>query len=257
VPYDPALFRFVLDKEKSMEHHGRQLYPIQLAGGGQGALWCVAERTLLLRLWWEPAEFRQMKESLPLKPRAADEGLAPALRDCLEKRLPRDALVWVVGESVPAPVLAGVLPFGRGAKEGDPQLNALLKEVRVFDSALRFSAGAEEVVLIGDLECPSVKSAERLQGLLEGRKLPGLGSPRVAGPAGGAREQALRVVSAVALGSSPRGPAAAAGVLMLSASGPAAQPEAERWVSFQLRATPGRLREALRGGRLLPGVGPP
>jgi hypothetical protein len=257
VPYDPALFRFVLDKEKSMEHHERQLYPIQLPGGGQGALWCVGERTLLLRLWWDPAEFREMKASLPLKPRPGIEELAPALRDGLEKRLPRDALVWIVGESVPVPVLAGVLPLGRGPKGGDPRLNALLKEVRVFDSALRFPVGAEEVVLIGDLECPSVTSAERLQGLLERRKLPGLGSPRVVGPARGTRRQALLVLTVVALGRSPGGSALAAGVLIVSAAGPAAQPEAQRWVRFQLRATPELLREALRGGRLLPGMGQP
>ncbi len=253
-PYDPGLFRFVLDKEKAMEHHKRPLYPIQLAGGGQGALWCVGERTLLVRLWWEPTEFRQMKESLPLKPRTADAGLTPALQDCLEKRLPRDALVWAVGEAVPVQILTAVLPFGRGADGRPPRLPAL-KTVRVFDSALRFPAGAEDVVLIGDLECPDVRRAAALRGELEGQKIPGLGSPRVVGPDRAARQRAI--AGAVALGGSPQGPVVAAVVAYLSAAGPVAQGEAGRWVSFQIRATPGLLREALRGGRLFPQAAQP
>jgi hypothetical protein len=255
LPYDPGLFRLVLDKEKAMEHHGRQLYPIQLVGGGQGALWCVGERTLLLRLWWEPTDFRQMKESLPLKPRPGAEGMAPALRNCLEKRLPRDALAWVVGESVRVQVLTAVLPFAWVPKEGNGLPARLLKEVRVFDSALRFSPGAEEVVLFGDLQCADAKSAEALQGLLDRRTLPGLGSPKVVGPARGAREQALLAVSAVALGSPPHSFAGSA-LVVLSATRPAVRGEGERWVSFQVRAAPGLLGEALRGGRLFPSVGP-
>src|SRR5207244_12596801 len=95
VPYDPASFRVLLDESKPTEHHGRLLYPLLLRPLGQGALWCVGERTLLLTLWWGPTGFPEMKEALPLRPRRGAEGLAPALRECLEKRLPRGALVWI------------------------------------------------------------------------------------------------------------------------------------------------------------------
>jgi hypothetical protein len=255
LPYDPTLFRHVLEQTRAMEHHGRLLYPIQLAGGGQGALWCVGKRTLLLRLWWEPTTFQEMKELLPLAPRREDEGLAPALRGCLEQRLPCDALAWVVGESVPVQVLSAVVPLARGRKGDNQALTPVLKEVRVFDTALRFAPGAEEVVVIGDLRCASATSAERLQGLLEWRDVPGLGLPRVGGPKRPAHERVSLAAGVVALGSSPGGPEASAALTVLSVSPAAVQGEAARWVRFQVRAAPGRLRQVLRGGRLFPGLG--
>jgi hypothetical protein len=250
VPYDPASFRVLLDESKPMEHHGRLLYPLLLRPIGQGALWCVGEHTLLLTLWWDPTGFPEMKELLPLKPRRGDDGLTPALRACLEKRLSRGALVWIAGTSPPAPLVAAVLPFARGSKSAP----APLKKVRVFDATLRFSAGADEVALVGDLECADVPAAEALQRFLQGQKVPGPGALKVAGPANRVGEQALLGVSVVALGGSPRGAETAAGLAALAVSPPRAQgPDAERWVSFQMRARPSVLNEALRGqGQLLP-----
>jgi hypothetical protein len=250
VPYDPASFRVLHDESKPTEHHGRLLYPLLLRPIGQGALWCVGERTLLLTLWWDPAGFPEMKEALPLKPRRGAEGLTPALRACLEKRLSRGALVWVAGTSPPAPLVAAVLPFARGAQSTP----AALKKVRVFSAALRFAAGAEEVALAGDLECADVAAAEALQRFLQGQKVPGVGAPGVAGPANRVGDQALLGVSVVALGGSPRGAETAAALAALAVSSPRATgSDAERWVSFQVRARPGVLNEALRGqGQLLP-----
>jgi hypothetical protein len=248
-PYDPVSFRVLLEESKPLEHHGRLLYPLLLRPIGQGALWCVGNRTLILTLWWDPTEFREMKESLPLRPRRDDEGLAPALRECLEKRLPRGALVWVAGTSPPAPLVAAVLPFLRGVNDARP----LLKKVRAFDAALRFHPGAEEVALVGDLGCDDVNTAQALQRLLQDQRVPGVGAPNVAGPARRAEDQALLGTSVMALAGSPRGAETAAAAAVLAA-GPRAQgPDAERWVSFQLRARPGVLNEALRGeGMLLP-----
>jgi hypothetical protein len=219
VPYDPASFRVLLEDSRPMEHHGRLLYPLQLRPIGQGALWCVADRTLLLTLWLDPTDFPRMKESLPLKPRQGAKGLPAALRECLEKRLPRGTLVWTAGTSVPPPVVAAVLPFVRGFKTAP----TLLKTVRVFDAALRFDAGAEEIDMVGDVECADVKAAEALQLFLQEQKVPGVGTPKVVGPAGRPDKQGQ---------------------------------EAERWVSFQLRARPRALREALQSReKLLPLLG--
>jgi hypothetical protein len=250
VPYDPASFRVLLEESKPTEHHGRLLYPLLLRPVGQGILWCVGERTLLLTLWWDATGFPQMKEALPLKPRRGAEGLTPALRACLEKRLSPGALVWIAGTSPPAPLVAAVLPFARGSKSTP----APLKKVRVFAAALRFSAGSDEVALVGDLQCADVPAAEALQRFLQVQKVPGPGALKVAGPAKRVGEQALLGVSVVALGGAPRGAETAAALAALAVSPHRSQgPGAERWVSFQLRARPGVLNEALRGqGQLLP-----
>jgi hypothetical protein len=250
-PYDPVSFRVLHDESKPTEHHGRLLYPLLLRPVGQGALWCVDERTLLLRLWWDPTGFPEMKESLPLRPRPGDAGLAPALRACLRERLPRGALVWVAGTSPPPQLVAAVLPFARGAKT----VPAPLKKLRAFVAALAFYPGAEEVALVGNLEAADGKTAEALQRFLQGQKVPELGAPKVIGPASDAAEQALLGASAVALGGSPRGAESVATVAALAASLPRGQGD---WVSFQLRARPGVLHEALRGeGKLLPWIGMP
>jgi hypothetical protein len=250
--YDPRSFRVLLEKSKPMEHQGRLLYPLQLPLG-HGALWCAGERTLVLALWFEPSTFEALKGSLTREPRRGSEGLRPSLRNCLEERLPRDARAWVVGESVPAEMLGVVLPFAREGKI----VPAPLKQVRVFSAGLRFPAGGKEVVLSGDLECADRKSAEALQDLLESRKVPGLGAVRVVGPASRVRGQALLGATAVGLGTSGRGGEMAGAVTLLAAKRPAEQrPEARRRVRIELRADPGRFREAMRaGGRLFPGLG--
>jgi hypothetical protein len=249
-PYDPRSFQVLLEKSKPMPHEGRLLYPLQLPLGAHGALWCVGDRTLVLTLWAEPSPFEALKKSLPLKPRQGSEGLRPALRDCLEKRLPRGTWVWAAGESVPAEVLAAVLPLTREGKA----VPEPLKRVRVFSAGLHFPAGAKEVALSGELECADPKAAEALQRLLESREVPGLGAPKVVGPRVSVREQAVLVATALGLGTSPHGGETAGAVTLLAARRPA--PEARRRVHFELRADPGRLHEALRGGKgLFPGLG--
>jgi hypothetical protein len=151
---------------------------------------------------------------------------------------------------VPAEVLAAVLPMTREGK-GVPEP---LKRVRVFSAGLHFPAGGKEVALSGDLECADPKAAEALQRLLESREVPGLGAPKVVGPRVGVREQALLVATALGLGASPHGGETAGAATLLAARRPA--PEARRRVHFELRADPGRLREALRSGKgLFPGLG--
>ena len=63
----------------------------------------------------------------------------------------------------------------------------------------------------------------------------------------------------MALGGSPRGAETAAALAALTVRPPRARGlDAERWVSFQMRARPGVLNEALRGqGQLLPGLDHP
>ncbi len=193
-PYDPASFGQVLDQSKPMKHEGRLLYPLQIGQLGQGALWCVSDRVLVLTLWGDGAPFEEVKQGLPLTPRQGTEGLAPALAHCVQKRLPRGTLAWVAGVKVPAALLPAILPFTRGSKESPD----ILKRVRAFSVGLRFG---EEATLFGDLSCADEASAKALHELLEGRKLPGIGAPKVvATPNGGpwvgfqlrGRPQALR-----------------------------------------------------------------
>ena len=253
--YDPALFRTVLDESKPMEHHGRLLYPLLLRPIGQGALWCVGDRTLLLRLWWDPLGFPEMKATLPLKARSADEGFSPALRDCLEKRVPREALVWIAGEAVPLPVVRAVLPFARSSAEKDRNLNANLKQVRVFDTALRF-VSADKVALLGSVKCPDETGATLLQQALEDRArlLPGVGTVKVVGPVTRIRQQALLGATLATVGGSHHSAETVAALgLLVAQQSSAPDRDAGRWVRFQLRARPGALNEALRSeGKLLP-----
>jgi hypothetical protein len=196
-----------------MKHEGRLLYPLQIKPVGEGAVWCAGKRTLLLRLWWDGTTFEQMKKSLPLTPRKGSDELPAPLREALAKRLPRGTLVWMAGQSPPAPLLTAVLPFTSGAKGTPPPLQG----IRTFVLGLTFQP---DVALIGDLECADAKTASALQTFLEGRQIEGIGAPKVAG--------------------TPAGPDTTA-----------------HWVSFQLRANPDALREALRtGGKLFPRVGP-
>jgi hypothetical protein len=154
---------------------------LQLEPLGEGALWCVDPRTVVLRLWWDGTTFEEAKKALPLGPGKDLESLPGALREALVKRLPRGTLVWVAGHDVPAPMIGAVLPFVRGAKESVP----LLKPVRTFDTGLRF---AKDVALIGDLECTNAKSAAALARFLRERKLGALGAPTVAAPAAEEKE---------------------------------------------------------------------
>jgi hypothetical protein len=256
--YDPASFGVVLDERKPMKHHGRLLYPLILRPLGQGALWCVAERTLLLSFWWDPLAFPEMKATLPLKPRPVDEQFSPALRECLEKRVPREALVWIAGEGVPLPVVRAVLPFARSSAEKDKRLNAYFKEVRVFDASLRF-VSAEKIALSGSVECPDETGAGLLQRALEDRAgaLPGLGMVKVVGPVTRIREQALLGATLATLGGSSRsGETVAALGLLVAQQSSVPDRDAGHWVRFQLGARPGALNEALRSeGKLLPWLG--
>src|SRR5205807_2601431 len=94
------------------------LYPLQIPVGplkAHGALWCVGKRTLLLTVRGDLAStFEELKKSLPLKPRRGNEGLRPALRDCLEKRLPRGTWAWVAGTSLRAATAAGLGASAQG-----------------------------------------------------------------------------------------------------------------------------------------------
>jgi hypothetical protein len=257
-PYDPKSFRVFLEgKSKPMVHEGRLLYPLQVPLGPllktHGALWCVGDRTLVLTIRDPFSSFEKLKKSLPLKPRRGSEGLRPALRTCLEKRLPRGTWAWVAGESVRAEMLAAVLPLGRKGKV----LPEPLRAVNVFSAGLRFAAGAEEVILSGDLQCSTEEAAMAVQSLLEDSQLPGLESLMVVGPASPAREQALRGATAFGLGASAGAAWEVAAVAQLATIPPAEPgPEARRWVHFQVQAPLGRLREALRGGPwFFPGPG--
>ncbi len=176
--YDPAAFKLVLDESKPMNHQGRLLYPLQIKPVGEGALWCVGERTLLLTLWWDGARFEEVRKGLPLAPRPPLQGLSPALRTCLEKRLPQGTPIWVAGESIPPQMLAAILPFTRGVKG----LPAPLAKVKAFDIGVRFYSDRREVGLLGDLECADREAAVALQKFLEGRSLPEVGAAKVVGP---------------------------------------------------------------------------
>lgn len=193
-PYDPASFGQVLDQSKPMKHEGRLLYPLQIGQLGQGALWCVSERVLVLTLWGDGARFEEVKQGLPLQPCRGLEGVVEPLAECVQKRLPPGTLAWVAGEQVPGALLSAILPFARGGKESPDTL----KGVRTFSVGLRFG---EDVTLFGDLNCAAEGRAGALRELLESRKLPGVGAPKVAGGRDGsswvgfqlrARPEALR-----------------------------------------------------------------
>jgi hypothetical protein len=204
-PYNPASFAQVLDESKPMMHEGRLLYPLQIGRFGQGIVWCVADRTVVLTLWGDPARFEEVKAGLPLQPREGTEGLSPRLGEIVQKRLPRGALAWVAGENVPEALLSGILPFARSGKAP----REALKGARAFGMGLRFG---EEATLFGDLNGRDESRAGGLRELLEGHNVPDIGTPKVV------------------------------------ASG--------EWVSFQLRARPEVLRQALRSeGKLFPGLG--
>ncbi|HYT94256.1 MAG TPA: hypothetical protein VEL76_36405 [Gemmataceae bacterium] len=209
-PYNPKSFGAVLAERKPMLHEGRLLYPLPFTGGG---VWCADQRTLLVRVSLG-SPFEQLKKTLPLTPRTGTEGLTAPLCEAIEKRLPRGTFVWMAGQSVPAEMLAAVLPFADGTKSTP----APLKGVKTFAVGLAFQP---DVALIGDLECADPKAAAALQTFLEGQKVEGIGAPKVVRAPGGAN-----ITGA--------------------------------WVSFQLRANPDALRQALRtGGKLFPGVGQP
>jgi hypothetical protein len=85
---------------------------------------------------------------------------------------------------------------------------APLKSVQGFAIGLKFQP---DVALIGDLECADIKAATALQTFLGSRPIEGIGAPKAA----------------------------------ITPSGPEV---AGHWVSFQLRANPDALRQALRTG---------
>lgn len=217
-PYNPASFHVVLDQSKPLKHRDRWLYPLRIGPLGQGALWCVEPRMLVVALWWDGTRFKEVKEVLPLEPRRRLSGFHADIRHVLQKRLRPGTPVWVAGRSVPGPMLAAILPVARGDKDAGKRF----AKVHACALGLRFG---DEMTLFGDLACTDAAAARDLRTFLEGQSLPGGGT--------------LKVAEAAA-----------------PEAGQESEGAPRNWVSFQIRSTPEGLRQALRSdGKLFPGAG--
>jgi hypothetical protein len=239
--YDPKALGAGIDAvKKPMEHAGRLLYPMQFKVG-QGCIWCVEDRTLLVKVWGLSPDFQEVKKSLPLKPRQETVGFAEPLRSRLDTGLARETgLAWVAGKSAPPQLFGAVLPFVAKAR----QTPAPLRQVTSF--VIGLTARGDSTDLTGQFECKDETAALDLLDYLEGQLRPETKGLVTAGTLVSRPRRAL--TAATGIGLSGTAPLNAPAFVLLSLSlERLPNAPAEPRVLFAMPVTPETMRQTRRG----------
>lgn len=239
--YDPRALGAGIDAvQKPMEHAGRLLYPMQFKVG-QGCIWCVEDRTLLVKVWGLSPDFQEVKKALPLKPRQETVGFAEPLRSRLDTGLAREAgLAWVAGQSAPPQLFGAVLPFVARTKETP----APLRQVKSFVIGLTIRGDSTD--LTGQFECKDEAAALDLLDWFEAHLRPETKGLVTAGTLVSRPRRALHAATGIAL--SVTEPLNAPGFVLLSLSlERLPNAPAEPRVLFAMPVTPETMRQTLRG----------
>jgi hypothetical protein len=170
----------------------------------QGQLWCADAQTMILQFNFKLEE--RDKELLIDNPRTGTQIPPRPLRAFLADRLSPGTLIWWAAADVEPPdILAGLVP----GTVKDSDLAKLLPRARGLTMGLRLQ---KDAAVLGNIECPDQATAKRLSELLKELRMPGLETPKVAGPA---------------------------------------PDELHPWVAFQMRGNAAKVLEALRPLRLI------
>jgi hypothetical protein len=217
-PYDPLAVKAAQDalaaaqgtKVVPIKRLDRTLYQFNTKPAGYGMLWLADAQTVVL-VWRLDALTERDVLALSEKQRQGAEGPPQVLRTLLEGKLSKGTLIWWCAVDIEQPQLAASMVPGASR---DPELFKLLKTVRSLTGGLRLQG--QDAAILANFECADVAGAQRLATLLERQQVPGLGQPKVLGPA-------------------PDG--------------------SDTWVLVQIRGTPEAVVRALRSVQLLPDLG--